>query len=216
MFDADQYLRDLIDHLVAGATRPGKGRTDSVRDQVEAAAAALEAAGVTVSGHVERWGDLADEALERGGLIRRVSLGTSREVRLGAEGGPVAPRREEPHLEFVRLVPVGREFALAGGERLVLLSLTLWNVMFEFSYAVLDSDDNKSWNPVDRRAEQRWEISDDEGMRYQVIRGGGGSSGRLHGMTARCAPAVRPTASRLRLALLKDEERLVLAEVPLP
>src|SRR5687768_13378088 len=72
MFDAEAYLRQLIDHLVALAS--SSGRSDVVREQVESAAAALSAAGLIVPSEVSDWGERATDGLEAAGLITRISF----------------------------------------------------------------------------------------------------------------------------------------------
>lgn len=218
MIAADQYLDDLIHHLVALASAPGGSSSrESVRRQVEAAAAALEAAGLVMSRGVSEWGDAADDALESGGLIQRIHIQSVANTSVAAMGGQgeVGPRPHEPRPDFVRVVPISRELALPEDERLVLLSLTLWGHLFELSYARLDADDDGSGRVFGRAAEREWEILDDDGMRYRVGGGGGGGSGRMRRETIRVYPAVRANASSLRMTLRADDLVLATAEVAL-
>lgn len=216
--DADQYLDDLIGHLVALASAPGaSGSADSVRPQVEAAAAALEAAGLVLSRGVSEWGEAADTALEKGGLIQRIHVQSVTHTNVAALGGQgeVRPPREEPRPGFVRLVPIGREFELPDAERLVLLSLTLWDHLFELNYARLDAENDGSGRVFGRRAERDWEIVDDDDMRYRVGGAGGGGGGRMRRETVRVYPAVRADASSLRLTLRAGDLVLATTEVAL-
>ena len=219
MLDADQYLENLIRHSVELAFAPGSGSGQCVREQVEAAAAALEAAGLQTSRDVMRWGDAADEALERAGLISRVNINktASDSAVMTPAAGVVAPPPEEPRPEFVRLVPICREFELRGQERLVVLSLAQWEHFFELSYAQIDADETRSGGRLGPRADRRWEIVDDRGMRYQVGGWNRGSSGsrRLSRGAIRVFPAVGAGATSLHVILLDVDEVVAAFEVDL-
>ena len=181
--------------------------TDCARATVEGAAAALAAFGLLPWDDVTAFGEKTDAALERAGLIKRISVESSESAVVRMSGAGAQDRgATHPRRELEQVVPVGVETDLPDGGRLVLLSVNRWSVGFDLLLALLD-------NPAAHRdvlkADWQWTIVDDAGLRYDCHTSGASGGRDALWLRAHGRPPIRPTAKRLEIQLDRDGVRLL-------
>jgi Clp amino terminal domain, pathogenicity island component len=191
------------EHILLGLLREGEGLAAETLVELGTDLDAVRDRTLELTSSEE--GRESEHAPVRPAAARVLAPGT-----LPAPGLPPYGSTERPRLD--RVVPLAREVELAGGARLVLLSLEVWSSWMTLRSSAFAAPGEAIIEPV-----ARFQLTDDAGTSYQCTSAASSSGGGwLHQHQAVFQPGPPGGTSRLTLtAVAADGSELATVEIDL-